>query len=349
MANFELIAITLLVVVLSILSIIPIIELKYSRDLNTNINNYNALCNDNAVTTKDFTKVPIKKTYMWNMCNYLFDFDMIQQNFKSSTEYAVGHIGPIGTVGQQKYEDIQNLNRDLSIVDGKFNIMKVYNKYLHNSIPLFLVIWILFFVHVYFSNNNQDDNIFEYTIYSSIILFVYVSIYTITFSLILKKTTEIYADTLAYEYIMIMKELDIIIKENDDSNKYILDIIKSYSHNDIVSVSDIVFNDALINELTNIHKEKKKNNETIRNYNDYHLTLEHIDKLYVYNSKKTSDKINIEIDDVTRFLITYPVIILAPLYILSLALKETYVFIVISIIVILVISIFAYSLKNSLE
>jgi hypothetical protein len=349
MANFELIAITLLVVVLSILSIIPIIELKYSRDLNTNINNYNALCNDNAVTAKDFTKVPIKKTYMWNMCNYLFDFDMIQQNFKSSTEYAVGHIGQIGTVGQQKYEDIQNLNRDLSIVDGKFNIMKVYNKYLHNSIPLFLVIWILFFVHVYFSNNNQDDNIFEYTIYSSIILFVYVSIYTITFSLILKKTTEIYADTLAYEYIMIMKELDIIIKENDDSNKYILDIIKSYSHNDIVSVSDIVFNDALINELTNIHKEKKKNNETIRNYNDYHLTLEHIDKLYVYNSKKTSDKINIEIDDVTRFLITYPVIILAPLYILSLALKETYVFIVISIIVILVISIFAYSLKNSLE
>jgi hypothetical protein len=349
MANFELIAITLLVVVLSILSIIPIIELKYSRDLNTNINNYNALCNDNAVTAKDFTKVPIKKTYMWNMCNYLFDFDMIQQNFKSSTEYAVGHIGPIGTVGQQKYEDIQNLNRDLSIVDGKFNIMKVYNKYLHNSIPLFLVIWILFFVHVYFSNNNQDDNIFEYTIYSSIILFVYVSIYTITFSLILKKTTEIYADTLAYEYIMIIKELDIIIKENDDSNKYILDIIKSYSHNDIVSVSDIVFNDSLINELTNIHKEKKKNNETIRNYNDYHLTLEHIDKLYVYNSKKTSDKINIEIDDVTRFLITYPVIILAPLYILSLALKETYVFIVISIIVILVISIFAYSLKNSLE
>jgi hypothetical protein len=340
MANFELIAVMLITVVLSILSIYPIIELKYNRDLNTNINNYNTLCNDNAVTMKDFTKVPIKKTYMWNMCNYLFDYDMIEQNFKNSSEYAIS---------SDKYKDIQNLNRDLSIVDGKFNIMKVYNKYLHNSIPLFLLIIILFLIHIYFTYNNTDGNISEYTIYSSLYFFVYVSIYIITFSLILKKTTEIYADTLAYEYIMIMKELDIIIKESSDSNKYILDIIKAYSHNDIESVSDIVFNDSLINELSKINKEKKKNNEIISNYNEYHFTLEHIDKLYVYNSVKTIDKINAEIDDVTRFIITYPVIILTPLYILSLALKETYVFIVLFLIIILVLSIFAYSLKNSLE
>lgn len=340
MANFELITLMSITVVLSIISIYPIIELKYNRDLNTNINNYNTLCNDNAVTMKDFTKVPIKKTYMWNMCNYLFDYDMVEQNFKNSSEYARG---------SDKYKDIQNLNRDLSIVDGKFNIMKVYNKYLHNSIPLFLLLCIWFLIHIYFTYNNDDGNIAEYTIYSSLFFFVYVSIYIITFSLILKKTTEIYADTFAYEYIMIMKELDIIIKENSDSNKYILDIIKSYSHNDIESVSDIVFNESLISELSKINKEKKKNNEIISNYNEYHFTLEHIDKLYVYNSVKTIDKINVEIDDVTRFIITYPVIILTPLYILSLALKETYVFIVLFMIIILVISIFAYSLKNSLE
>lgn len=340
MANFELTAILLIILVLSIVSIYPIIELKYNRDLNTNINNYNTLCNDSTVTMKDFTKVPTKKTYMWNMCNYLFDYDMIEQNFKNSSEYAIG---------SDKYNDIQNLNRDLSIVDGKFNIMKVYNKYLHNSIPLFLIICILFLIHIYFTNNNNDSNIAEYTLYSSLFFFIYVSIYIITFSLILKKITEIYADTFAYEYIMIMKELDIIIKENNDSNKYILDIIKSYSSNDIESVSDIVFNEYLINELSKIHKDKKENSEMITNYNGYHFTLEHIDKLYVYNSQASLDKINEEIDDTTRFIVTYPVIILIPLYILSLVLKETYVFIALFTIIILVISIFTYSLKNSLE
>lgn len=274
------------------------------------------------------------------MCNYLFDFNMIQQNFKNSSQYAIG---------SSKYDDIQNLNRDLSIVDGKFNIMKVYNKYLHNSIPLFALIWILLFINIYFTNYNTDEKISVYTIYTSLLLFIYVSVYTITFSLILKKTTEIYADTLAYEYIMLMKELDIIIKEDSYENKYIIDIIKSYSYSDIESVSDIVFNESLIYELTNIHKEKKKNSEIISNYNGYHFTLEHIDKLYVYNGKKTTDKINIEIDDVTRFIISYPIIILTPLYILSLAMAETYVYVVLLIIIILVIFIFIYILKNSLE
>lgn len=340
MANFELISLMTIIIVLSIMSIIPIIELKYNRDLNTNIDNYNILCNDTAVMMKDFTKVPVKKTYMWNMCNYLFDFNIIQQNFKNSSEY---------TIGSNKYDDIKNLNRKLSIVDGKFNIMKVYNNYLYNSIPLFVLIWILLFINIYFANYNTDEKISEYTIYSSLYLFIYISIYTITFSLILKKTTEIYADTLAYEYIMLMKELDIIIKEDSDSNKYIIDIIKSYSYSDIESVSDIVFNDSLIYELTNIHKEKKRNREIISNYNGYHLTLENIDKLYVYNSKKTTDKINIEIDDVTRFIISYPIIILIPLYVLYLAMVESYIFIVLLIIIVLVIFIFIYILKNSLE
>jgi hypothetical protein len=340
MANIELVTVVLLVIIFSVLSVIPIIELKYHRDLNTNINNYNNLCSDNEVTIKDFTKIPIKKTYMWNMCNHLFDYDMIQQNFKSSSEYAIG---------SHKYDDIQNLNRDLSIVDGKFNIMKVYNSYLHNSLPLFLLIFILVFLHIYFANNNKDSNLVEYTLYFSIYLLMYASIFIITFSLILKKTTEIYADTFAYEYIMLMKELDVIIKENDDSNKYILDILKSYSHNELESVSDIIFNDSLISELSKIHKEKKTKNEIISNYNGYHLTLEHIDKLYVYNSKKTSDSINAEIDDTTRFLITYVLIFFPPLYILSQVLKESYTYYVIVAIIILIIAVSSYSLKNSLE
>lgn len=340
MNNFELTVIILITIILSILSVFPIVELKYNRDLNTNISNYNGLCNDNAVAVKDFTKVPTKKTYMWNMCNYLFDFSMISQNFKSTSEYAIG---------SNKYDDIQNLNRDLSIVDGKFNIMKVYNNYLHNGLPLFLLIMAILSIHVYFTYTNSDANITEYTVYFSIYLFLYAAIYIIAFSLILKKITEIYADTLAYEYIMLMKELDIIIKENNDSNKYVLDILRSYSHKDVESVAEIVFNDALINELTIIHKQKKADKEIISNYNGYHFTLEHIDKMYVYNSKKTFDKINEEVDDVTRFLISYTFIILGPLYILSLAYKESYTFIVIAVIAILLISVFSYSLKNSLE
>jgi nitrate reductase NapE component len=265
---------------------------------------------------------------------------MIQQNFKSNKEY---HIG------SNKYKDIQNLNRDLSIVDGKFNIMMVYNKYLHYSIPLFLFCWIAFFIHMYFANNNNDNSLTEYITFSSIYLFLYVSIYTIVFSLILKRLTQIYADTFAYEYIMLMKELDIIIKENNDSNKYILDILKSYSHKEIESISDIIFTDSLINELSLIHKEKIRNKDFITNYNEYHFTLEHIDKLYVYNSKKTSEKINSKIDNVTNYLITYSFIILTPLYILSVALKESYIFIVLIVIIILIVSVFLYGLKKTLE
>ena len=40
-----------------------------------------------------------------------------------------------------------------------------------------------------------------------------VAIFTIVFSLILKKITEIYKDTNLYDYIMLLKELDIIIKQ----------------------------------------------------------------------------------------------------------------------------------------
>ena len=193
--NIEAIIVVLLVLLFAILSLLPIVELRYNLNLNETIHDMNKYCSYNK-NENGFYDLKIKNTFMWNMSNYLFDFERITNNFKKDGEY--------GTFGDD-FRDIKNLNRDASIVDGKFNIMEVYNKYLHYGIPLLLLLWIYFTTHIIYIKFYSDTfKKYEYSIYSTAYLFIYLALYTIFYSIILKKITEIYADTNCYKYIMLM-------------------------------------------------------------------------------------------------------------------------------------------------
>ena len=338
--NIELVILLMIIIILITISLISLVELKYHLDLNDTIQNMNKYClyNENLI---DIHSVELKRTFMWNISNYLFDFNQIEQNFKK-----VGELDKY----KDKFKDIDNLNRDLSIVDGKFNIMKVYNTYLHYSLPIFIFIWIYFIIHLVFIKYfaGSDYNTYIYIFNSTIFLFIYVAIFTIFFSIILKKITEIYADTKCYEYIMILKELDIIIKEENPDNIEIIKLLKSDDSN-VKGIEDIVLTDEIISKLTDI---KIKNDETgtyISNNNNYKITLENIDKIYLYNSKKTKDTIFDEINDVTRFMYVYIILLIVPILILSQVLKESYIYYIFGFIIIFLFSVTVYNINNILQ
>ena len=339
--NIELLILLMVIIILTTISLITLVELKYHLDLNDTIQKMNKYClyNTNII---DIHSVEIKRTFMWNISNYLFDFEQIKQNFK--------HIGNLDKY-KDKYTDIDNLNRDLSIVDGKFNIMKVYNTYLHYGLPLFIFIWIYFIIHItyikYFTGS--DLNKYIYIFNSSLFIFIYVAIYTIFFSIILKKITEIYADTYAYEYIMLMKELDIIIKEdNSENNGTIINILKS-DNTSITGIEDVVLTEEIVDKLIDAKKNYQETGRVIVNSNNYKLTLENIEKIYAYNSKKTIDKVFDEINDVTRFMYVYIVLLLVPIIILSQVLKEDYIYYIFGFTTIFVFSVTVHNINNILQ
>ena len=156
----------------------------------------------------------------------------------------------------------------------------------------------------------------------------------IFYSIILKKITEIYADKNCYKYIMLMKELDVIIKEQNPENTDILKELKAYNNN-VTSIGDVTFNRKILNKLINIHKKLDKENKTIANSENYIFTLENIIDLYDYNNTESLDKIHDEIIDVVRFIYVYLIFIIVPLILLTLILRDDYMYYMIVFIVII--------------
>lgn len=342
--NFELVTITAIILILTLLSFTPLIYLKYFKDLNNYIEIYNNICNNKSnIYTNE---IKIKNTYMWNISTYFFDFKKLEKYFFK--------------INDNSNTDKKEINRFFSIIDGEFNIMKIYNNYLHYSLPLFIVLWIVFILNIYniyikyreFANttNNNTNNI--YYLYSTLFAFFNVAIFTIIFSLILKKITEVYKDTNLYDYIMLLKELDIIIKEkNTYNNKDIIDIISKYSGEDIESIEDIYLNEAFIRDLIQLKKTRNLNEETklFKNNNNYKLTLENIDKFELYNIKSNLKIINEELDDITQFITSYIILIFMSIYILSQSLKSNFTIIACIIILIYLLYISTLVIKKRLE
>lgn len=343
--NFELVSITTLILILTLISLYPLIYLKYMKDLNNNIAKYNTICT-NKKGVYDTNSIKIRNTYMWNLSIYIFDFDRISQNFNYKNSKSDSDTIPI--------------NRNYSIINGQLNIMKVYNDYLHYSIPLFIALWLVFLLNlsVVFSNDYNASGAGDASgasdiksnnyAYSIIFAFINVAIFTIIFSLILKKITEIYIDTDLFNYIMLLKELDIIIKENNDEedNKKIIGIIRKYSIDEnINSIADVPFNIQLFRELSDL----KSGALNISNNNNYKLTLQNIDKFESYNKKESIRKINDEIDDVTQYITAYFILIFMSTYILSQAIKSNFLIISFIIILIYIFYIIGYVSKKKLE
>ena len=219
---------------------------------------------------------------------------------------------------------------------------------------IFLISQIIIFLNIDKYNNLEfcldDVNIdiesnFRYYIY---ILFIYILLFIIFFSLILKKIAELYTDTDAYEYIMLMKELDILLKENKLTSVPITDILKKYSKYKINEISyTTINNNAVINELLNVHNNNKY--KIYANNDNYKITLNNIDKIEYYNSDEAKNKVKNKINVIFMFIYVYILLLIVPLYLLSISLQGNYIYLLIIIIMILIFSISVYNTYNTLH
>lgn len=342
--NFELEMFIMVLLVLIIISMIPLIELKYQSDLYENIETFNKYCLNNDINL--INELDVKNSYMWNISSYIYDIDNLLNFFYKK--------------GSDNNNDYMSLDRNKSIinVEGKSlnNIMKIYNYYLNMSLGLFLFLIIFAFsqicVYPYISNFdicvNGDNTIkdgFRYYLYN---LFTYILIFIIFFSIILKKLTELYADTDTYEYIMLMIELDILLKENKSENSDITNILKKHSKYKINDISYATLNNsAVINDIQNYYN--KDTTKKYENTNNYRITLKNIDKIEYYNSEEAKNKVKNKIDDIFRFIYVYIFLLIVPLYILSISLQGNYIYLLMLIISLLLISISFYNTYNTLH
>ena len=348
--NAELEIFIIILLLLIVISMVPVIELKYQSDIYENIEMFNKYCLNNDISL--INELEIKNSYMWKISSYMYDFNNISNFFYMKER---GNI-----------EDYEKLNRNLSIIldDNKIinNVMKIYNYYLNMSIGLFifLIIFAISQIYIFFNIDKYDylefcldgnvkdisiESNFRYYLY---ILFTYILIFIILFSIILKKIGELYADTDTYEYIMLMKELDILLKENKSSNSSITNILKKYSKYKINDISYTTLNNSdVINELLTVYD--KNNTKLYENNNNYKITLKNIDKMENYNSDDAKDKVKSKIDSIFMFIYVYILLLIVPMYMLSISLQGNYIYLLIIIISLLIFSISVYNTYNTLH
>ena len=359
--NFELEMFLIVLLLLIMISMIPIIQLKYNSDLYENIEKFNKYCLNNDA--KLLSELDVKDTYMWNISSYIYDYNNLSNFFYKRNDRAASGAG----VG-----DYVRLNRDVTkvSVNSKYidNVMKIYNYYLYMSFGLFIVL-IVFFISqanilinigatsdyaICMDGGGSGDadifNVFKNYMY---FLFVYVALFIVFFSLILKKLTELYADTETYEYIMLMKELDILLKENKPANAGIVKILKKYSKNKINDIAYIALNKkAIISELAaKKYKDKEATGALVKydNNENYKITLKNIEKLEYYNSKEAKDKVKNKISDIFQFIYVYIIFLIVPIYMLSISLQGNYMYLLFTIIAIIIFSVSAYNIYNTLQ
>jgi hypothetical protein len=355
----------MVLLLLIVISMIPLIELKYNSDLYENIEKFNKYCLNNDA--KLLSELDVKDTYMWNISSYIYDYNNLSNFFYKRNQTGTGANDYIG------------LNRDAAKVsiNEKYidNVMKIYNYYLYMSLGFFIVL-IVFFVSqanilinigaagatsdyaICMSGSGSSGSgdtgtadifdVFKNYIYC---LFVYFALFIVFFSLILKKLTELYADTETYEYIMLMKELDILLKENKPANAGITDILKKYSKNKINDIAHIALNNkAIISELaTKTYKDKSGSVVKYDNNENYKITLKNIEKLEYYNSKEAKDKVKNKISEIFQFIYVYIIFLIVPIYMLSLSLQGNYMYLLFTIILIIIFSVSAYNIYNTLQ
>ena len=346
--NAELEIFIMILLLLIIISMVPVIELKYQSDIYENIEMFNKYCLNNDISL--INELEVKNSYMWNISTYIYDINNLSNFFYKKDSSDMNDYG--------------GFNRHLSIImndnDIINNIMKIYNYYLNMSIGLFifLIIFAISQIYIFLNINKYDyleyclngkdiglESIFRYYLY---ILFTYILIFIILFSIILKKITELYADTDAYEYIMLMKELDILLKENKPTSLPITNILKKYSKYKINDISyAIVNNSAVINDLLAVYN--KNNYKLYANNNNYKITLKNIDKIEYYNSEEAKGKVKSKIDTIFMFIYVYILLLIVPLYMLSISLQGNYIYLLLIIIVLLIFSISVYNTYNTLH
>jgi hypothetical protein len=368
---------------------------------------------------------------MWNMTNYLYDFDTVDTylNDESQNTYKIQSImvdnggsgyksvptvsivsnddkgngatakavltttGAVSSItvdnGGSGYKSVPNVviaGGGGSGATGKAVIVpevsdykwlpemnsKIYLYYLNMSMAFFLII-IAFFCYSFFyifkyhleehkicmyGDTDADANdFFRYYLYA---LAIYILLFITFFSIILKKITEIYktTDTETYEYIILMKGLDTILKENkitnkdNKDNKEIIDILKKHSKNKINDIRYVAIHnkDAMYDIAVAVKKKSKtKDNNNYENAEGKLIRLNNIDRLEYYNSDEAKNKVKGKVADIFRFIYAYIFFLIVPIYLLSVSLKGNYIYLLFTLIIMIVFSISVYNIYNTLQ
>jgi len=142
---------------------------------------------------------------------------------------------------------------------------------------------------------------------------------------------------------MLIKELEIIVKENHSENKGLIDILKKTSNSDIKNIEEIFINENVIDKLI---EYKYKNENNIKNTQNFIFTLQNLDKMKTYIDIESTLKICSKIDKTTILMNVYILLLFPLLYILSSILKELYIYFIFVIIIMLLVIITIYNLTN---
>lgn len=365
----------ILLIFLVVLSMIPLIELKYHSDLYETIENFNKYCLNNDVDS--INDLDVKDTYMWNMANYLYNFENIDVFFlkkDDTSPRALNDPNNSKDTDVWKGYDYSKLDEDAIIrKESDKSKLYLYRYYQDMSSGFFILLIVLiahtFYIFIYAGDNlkicasGDDENINNYLRYSIYALIVYILLFVTFFSIISKKITEIYKDdTETYEYIMLMKELDILLKENKidkPDNKKIIDILKNYSKNKINDIGHTAINNkSAMYELSKEQvikankadmADKANKNFIYDNKSDYLIRLNNVHRLMYYNSDESKNKVKNKVADIFRFIYVYAFFLIVPIYILSISLKGNYIYLLGTIIAIIIFSVAVYNMYNTLQ
>jgi len=349
----------------------PIIELKYHSDLYETIETYNMYClgNDKEL----LNEVDVKDTYMWNMATYLYDYDTVQGYLlgKDETKTNTRATTELNENEKQEGFDYKELKEDDLI------FTKIY-RYYHDRSGFFIIYMIILFIlsfGIYLFASSLGDlkmcmsgdvgnnaNITEYFRYYLYGFVLYILLFATFFGIISKKITEIYKryDTETYEYIMLMKELDIILKENkimEADNNAIIERLKKHSKSKINDIRYIaIYNKDAMYNLTNLQKTKsgkatdaEKNYKNTNDNTDKLIRLKNINRLEYYNSEEAKNKVKGKVADIFRFIYAYLFFLIVPIYLLSVSLKGNYIYLLFTLILIIVFTISVYNIYNTLQ
>jgi len=366
----------ILSIVLLVFSMMPIIELKYHSDLYETIETYNMYClgNDKEM----LNEVDVKDTYMWNMATYLYDYDTVQGYLFGKDEKSTRATTELNENEKKEGFDYKELK------DDDLYLTKIY-RYYHDRSGFFIIYLFASSFGIYLFASSLGDlkmcmsgdvgnnaNITEYFRYYLYGFVLYILLFATFFGIISKKITEIYKryDTETYEYIMLMKELDIILKENkitEADNKAIIEILKKHSKSKINDIRYIaIYNKDAMYKLADAQKTKsiiiidnpetkeidESKTDTYKNTNDDTdklIRLKNINRLEYYNSEEAKNKVKGKVADIFRFIYAYLFFLIVPIYLLSVSLKGNYIYLLFTLILIIVFTISVYNIYNTLQ
>lgn len=370
--NFAFEVFLILIILFVALSMMPIIELKYHSDLYETIETFNKYClNDDKELLNE---LDVKDTYMWNMATYLYDYDTLSRYLLGNDDVSERALkenneNDIGTTGiGYDYQDLT-----------EFDLLntKLYTYYHNRSSPFFIYMsmFFAFSAFIYFNdfklddfklddlkmcmsgdvgNNAEISDYFRYYLYA---LAIYILLFITFFGIISKKITEIYKknDTETYEYIMLMKELDILLKENKITkadNNAIIEILKKHSKNKINDIRYVAINNKnAMYELANAQKAKSNNSKDDKyaNTDGKLIRLKNINRLEYYNSDEAKNKVNGKVADIFRFIYAYLFFLIVPIHLLSVSLKGNYIYLLFTLIIVIIFSVSVYNIYNTLQ